>query len=69
MAAFAVAMCGGLVVLYVFFAAIGAIDVGNAVAATGAAIVLALVWLAAYWYRMRTNALVAQRPDRERRGF
>jgi putative flippase GtrA len=69
MAAFAVAMCGGLVVLYVFFAAIGAIDVGNAVAATGAAIVLALVWLAAYWYRMRTNAVVAQRPDRERRGF
>src|SRR4051794_2194801 len=69
MAAFAIAMCGGLVVLYLFFVAIGTIDVGNAALATGAAIVLALVWLAAYWYRMRTNALVVQRPDRERRGF
>jgi hypothetical protein len=69
MAAFAVAMCGGLVVLYVFFVAIGAIDLGNAAAATGTAIVLAVVWLVAYRYRMRTNALVQQRPDRERRGF
>jgi hypothetical protein len=69
MAAFAVAMCGGLVVLYVFFVAIGAIDLGNAAAATGTAIVLAVVWLVAYRYRMRTNAVVAQRPDRERRGF
>ena len=69
MAAFAIAMCGGLVVLYLFFVVIGAIDIGNAALATGAAIVLALVWLAAYRYRMRTNAQVAQRPDRERRGF
>ena len=69
MAAFAVAMCGGLVVLYVFFVAIGTIDIGDAAVTTGAAIVLALIWLAAYWYRLRTNALVAQRPDRERRGF
>ena len=69
MAAFAVAMCGGLVVLYVFFVVIGAIDVGNAAVATGAVIVLALVWLVAYRYRMRTNAQALQRPDRERRGF
>jgi putative flippase GtrA len=69
MAAFAVAVCGGLVVLYLFFVVIGAIDIGNAAVATGTAIVLALVWLVAYWYRLRTNALVAQRPDRERRGF
>jgi ABC-type transport system involved in cytochrome bd biosynthesis fused ATPase/permease subunit len=69
MAAFAIAMCGGLAVLYLFFVAIGTIDVGDAVAATVAAIVLALIWLAAYWRRMKTNALVVQRPDRERRGF
>jgi drug/metabolite transporter (DMT)-like permease len=69
MVAFAVAMCGGLAVLYVFFVAIGTIDVGNAALATGAAILLTLVWLIAFWRRMKTNALVVQRPDRERRGF
>ena len=69
MVAFAIAMCGGLAVLYLFFVAIGTIDVGDAAMATGAAIVLALLWLGAFWYRMRTNALVAQRPDSERRGF
>jgi hypothetical protein len=69
MAAFAIAMCGGLAVLYLFFVAIGTIDVGDAIAATVAAIALALIWLAAYWRRMKTNALVVQRPDRERRGF
>ena len=69
MMAFAVAMCGGLAVLYLFFVAIGTIDVGDAVVATIAAIVLAAVWLLAYWHKMRTNALVVQRPDRERRGF
>jgi len=69
MAAFAIAMCGGLAVLYLFFVAIGTIDVGDAALATGAAIVLALIWLVAYWRRMKTDALVVQRPDRERRGF
>jgi drug/metabolite transporter (DMT)-like permease len=69
MAAFAIAMCGGLAVLYLFFVAIGTIDVGDAAVATGAAVVLAVVWLVAFWRRMRTNALVVQRPDRERRGF
>jgi hypothetical protein len=69
MAAFAIAMCGGLAVLYLFFVAIGTVDVGEAAIATGAAIVLALVWLAAYRHRLRTNASVVQRPDRERRGF
>jgi protein-S-isoprenylcysteine O-methyltransferase Ste14 len=69
MAAFAIAMCGGLAVLYLFFVAIGTIDIGDAAVATGAAIVLALIWLVAYWRRMKTDALVVQRPDRERRGF
>jgi protein-S-isoprenylcysteine O-methyltransferase Ste14 len=69
MAAFAIAMCGGLAVLYVFFVAIGTVDVGDAVVTTVGATVLALIWLIAFWRRMKTNALVAQRPDRERRGF
>jgi protein-S-isoprenylcysteine O-methyltransferase Ste14 len=69
MAAFAIAMCGGLAVLYLFFVVIGTIDVGDAIAATGAALVLAVVWLVSFWRRMKTNALVVQRPDRERRGF
>jgi hypothetical protein len=69
MAAFAVAMCGGLAALYLFFVAIGTVDVKQATVATVGAIVLAVVWLIAFWRRMRTNALVVQRPDRERRGF
>lgn len=69
MAAFAIAMCGGLAVLYLFFVAIGTIDIGNAAVATIAAIVLAAIWVAAYWYRLKTNAGIVQRPDRERRGF
>jgi hypothetical protein len=69
MAAFAIAMCGGLAVLYLFFVAIGTVDIGDAAVATGAVVLLALVWLGAYWSRLRTNALVVQRPDRERRGF
>jgi protein-S-isoprenylcysteine O-methyltransferase Ste14 len=69
MAAFAIAMCGGLAVLYIFFVAIGTVKVGDAIATTIAAVVLAIIWLAAFWWRMRTNAQVVQRPDRERRGF
>ena len=69
MAAFAIAMCGGLAVLYVFFVAIGTIDIGDAVVATIAALVLAVIWLVAFWRRMKTDALRVQRPDRERRGF
>ncbi|HEX6714437.1 MAG TPA: hypothetical protein VF066_13680 [Thermoleophilaceae bacterium] len=69
MAAFAIAMCGGLAVLYLFFVAIGTVDIGDAAVTTVGAIVLALIWLGAYWRRLKTNAVVVQRPDRERRGF
>jgi hypothetical protein len=69
MVAFAIAMCGGLAVLYLFFVIIGTIDVGDAIVATVGALVLAAIWLFSFWRRMKTNALVAQRPDRERRGF
>jgi ABC-type transport system involved in cytochrome bd biosynthesis fused ATPase/permease subunit len=69
MAAFIFAFCGGLAVLYVFFAAIGAVDIGDAIVATIIAVVLAAIWLLAFWRRLRSDALRVQRPDRERRGF
>ena len=68
MAAFAISLCGGLVVLYIFFVAIGTVGLGEATVATVAAIVLAVIWIIAYWRRMKTTSFV-QRPDRERRGF
>ena len=63
------AVCGGLAVVFVFFAALGAVDVRDAIAATVTAIVLALVWLSGFIYRARTGAAMLQRSDRERRGF
>ena len=69
MAAFTFAVCGGLVVLYVFFVVIGAINIGDAAVATGGAVVLSLIWLLGFWRRLQTGAAMVQRPDRERRGF
>lgn len=68
-AALAVAVSGSLAVLYALLAAIGAFDPGEAIAATLVAVGLALVWVAGFWHRLRTQAIRAQRPDRERRGF
>lgn len=73
-AAAAMAICGGLAVLFVFFWALGAINVKDAVAATVVAVILAAIWLAGFLYRRRQVEadLVAQRvskQDRERRGF
>ena len=66
-----VAVCGALAALFLFFALMGAIDIGDAAAATVVAVVLALVWFAGFWYRHRTAETSArlQRHDRERRGF
>jgi hypothetical protein len=63
------AVCGGLAVVFLFFAAMGAVDLGDAIAATIIAVVLALIWLSGFLYRQRTGAVRLQRPDRERRGF
>jgi hypothetical protein len=63
------AVCGGLAIVFIFFAALGAVDLGEAIAATVTAIVLALIWLSAFIYRARTGAVMLQRADRERRGF
>jgi Flp pilus assembly protein TadB len=69
MAAFVIAFCGGLAVLYLFFVIIGTIQVADAVVATALALGLALIWLLGYRRRITTDAVFVQRPDRERRGF
>jgi hypothetical protein len=65
----ALAICGGLVVVYVFFWAFGAFSLGEAAAATVVVIVLGVVWLGGVYYRYRTGAGFITRRDRERRGF
>ena len=69
LAAFAIAMCGGLAVLFLFFVVVGTIQFRDAVTATVVAIVLALVWLYFFRQRIKNEASRTQRPDRERRGF
>jgi hypothetical protein len=64
-----VAICGGLAVVFLFFAALGAVNLKDALAATVIALVLAAVWFAGFFYRLRTQAGRTQWRDRERRGF
>jgi VIT1/CCC1 family predicted Fe2+/Mn2+ transporter len=68
-AAAAMGICGGLFILFLFFWALGAIDVKDAVAATIVAVVLALIWLTGFLYRRRQEEPPLIRQDRERRGF
>jgi hypothetical protein len=66
------AICGGFAAIFLFFALMGAIDFGDAIAATVIAIVLGLVWFGGFYYRHRAHAgetRLAERRDRERRGF
>jgi hypothetical protein len=63
------AICGGLAAVFLFFAAMGAVDLGDAIAATLVAIALAAVWFAGFYHRHRTKAGRTQWRDRERRGF
>ena len=69
MAALVFALCGGLAVVYLFFAAFGAIDFDEAVTASVIALGLGLIWMIGFGYRIKTHADRAQRGDRERRGF
>ena len=72
-AAAAIAVCGGLAVLYLFFAALGAVDIEEAAVATGVALVLGLVWVGGYYARHRAAGQGAPQAtdqhNRERRGF
>jgi hypothetical protein len=69
-AAAAIAISGGLVVIYLFFGAIGAVDFSEAAAATVVAVVMAAVWVGGFWYRQRSIDPRGPAPmDRERRGF
>ncbi len=72
-AAAAVAICGGLSIVYLFFAAFGAIDIEEALAATVVALVMGLVWLGGYFVRHRQASSRElgqyERLNRERRGF
>ena len=65
---FAMALCGGLVVLYLFFVAIGGVDPTDDPGWTIAALVLALIWLAYSWRRLWAGG-ASPTSDRERRGF
>lgn len=69
MAALVFALCGGLAVVYLFFAAFGAIDFDEALTASLIALGLGLIWMIGFGYRMRNHAERVQRGDRERRGF
>jgi len=63
------AFCGGLAVLYLFFAAIGTVKLKDALVATAIAVALAVVWLIGAYQRWRSGAIFITRRDRERRGF
>jgi hypothetical protein len=72
MVAALVSICGGLAALYLFLAAIGAVDLTQALIATGVALGLGIVWFIGFLLRMRGGGNIVtrvQRPDRERRGF
>lgn len=69
MAALVFALCGGMAVVYLFFAALGAIDIGEAATASAIALALGVVWMLGFGYRLRHQAFRAQRSDKERRGF
>jgi len=68
-AAALLALCGALSIVYFAVAAVGAVDLADAALASGIALLLALLWLAGLWQRSRSNAGMATRGDRERRGF
>jgi hypothetical protein len=69
LAATLLTFCLGLSILYVGFALVGAVDFGDAIGFTIAAIVLAGLWVVGAWQRARSGAYWVTRNERERRGF
>ena len=65
----ATSICGGLAILFVFFWALGAVNVKNAVLTAVVAIVLAAVWVAGFIYRHQVESRISRHHERERRGF
>ena len=61
-------VCGALVVLYLFFIAVGGVDPTEDKGWTIAALVLAALWLAYSWRRLWAGG-ASPSADRERRGF
>jgi uncharacterized membrane protein len=68
MKAFAWAVCGGLVIAYLFFVAIGGVDPVTAGAASLVVLALGGLWLSHAW-RTVLHGGASSRADRERRGF
>jgi hypothetical protein len=62
------ALCGALVVLYLFFVVAGGVDPGDHTGWSVAALVLAVLWLAHSWRRLWGGG-ASPAADRERRGF
>jgi hypothetical protein len=67
-ATFAWAACGALVVLYLFFVAVGGVDPGDEPIWGIIALVLAVAWLMHSWRRLWGGG-ASPTTDRERRGF
>lgn len=65
----ATSICGGLAIVFLFFWALGAIDVRDAGVLAVTAVVLAAVWVAGFAYRRRVEPEQGVRQERERRGF
>jgi hypothetical protein len=62
------ALIGSIVVLYLFFIALGAVDPEDARLPSLIVLALAVLWLAHAWRRLRMGGYSSHR-DRERRGF
>lgn len=63
-------LMGGLVLLFVFFAALGAFDPAEAVGLSIAILALGAVWLMHAWPRLRRDeSAPGSQRARERRGF
>jgi uncharacterized membrane protein YdbT with pleckstrin-like domain len=63
------AIVGSIVVLYLFFVIVDAVNPDKAPAASIVVLVLAVAWLIHAWQRLLAPRGYVSRPDRERRGF